>query len=94
VLVDAAEMGLPAGEWRFFTPDEVETKKQLAGAGTHGGDVLQVLALARRNGDPIPPLVFLGVQPKELGPGIGLSPELEARIPEYAAAASARLLQL
>jgi hydrogenase maturation protease len=94
LLVDAAEMGLPPGEWRFFAPDEVETRKAAAGRTTHEEDALQVLALARQAGESPPPILFLGIQPKEIRFEIGLSPELDARLPEYAAAAIARLLEL
>ena len=93
LLVDAADMGLAPGDWRFFTPDEVATRKEVPSGSTHAGDVLHVLDLARRTGSPIPPLLFLGIQPAEMRPEIGISPALASRLPEYAAMAVARLLQ-
>jgi hydrogenase maturation protease len=94
LLVDAAEIGAAAGEYRFFAPSAVATQKSLAGISTHEGDVLRVLELARQTGLPIPPLVVMGIQPRSLAPGMELSPELEARLGEYAAAAAARLAGL
>ena len=94
LLVDAAELGLAAGEYRFFAPAAVESQKSLAGISTHEGDVLRVLELARQTGAPIPPLLVMGIQPRSLAPGIGLSPELEARLGEYAVAAASRLAAL
>ena len=50
LLVDAADLGLAAGEYRFFAPGAVESRKLLAGISTHEGDVLRVLELARQTG--------------------------------------------
>lgn len=91
LLVDAADIGLVAGEYRFFEPAAVETQKPLSGMSTHEGDILRVLALARTTGVPIPPLLIMGIQPHSLAPGIGLSPALESRLEEYAAAAARKL---
>lgn len=94
LLVDAAALGLAAGEYRFFEPAAVETQKPLSGMSTHEGDVLRVLALARATGASIPPLLFMGIQPQSLEPGLGLSPALESRLGEYAAAAARKLEQM
>ena len=55
LVIDAAQLGLAPGDYRFFSPDEVETQKELSGLTTHEGDVLKVLELARDAGYPIPP---------------------------------------
>jgi hydrogenase maturation protease len=94
VLVDAADVGLTAGEYRFFSPDEVASQKPLAGLSTHEGDALRVLELARQTGAPVPPLVVMGIQPHSLAPGIGLSPALEGRLGDYAAAAIQKLASM
>ena len=60
LVVDAARLGLAPGDYRFFSPDEVETRKEFAGLSTHEGDVLKVLALAQDAGYPIPPLALMG----------------------------------
>jgi hydrogenase maturation protease len=94
VLVDAADVGLAAGEYRFFAQDDVASQKPLAGISTHEGDALRVLDLARQTEEPVPPLVVMGIQPHSLAPGFELSPPLAARLGDYAAAAIQKLLEL
>ena len=87
LVVDAAHLGLAPGDFRFFSPDEVETQKELTGLSTHEGDVLKVLQLAREAGYPIPPLAIMGIEPSEMSGGMSLSQCLAERVPTYAAAA-------
>lgn len=87
LVVDAAHLGLAPGDFRFFSPDEVETQKELSGLTTHEGDALKVVELARGSGYPIPPLAVMGIEPCEMGDGMTLSERLEERLPAYAAAA-------
>jgi hydrogenase maturation protease len=94
VIVDAARLGLAPGEYRFFSPDEVETRKETAGFSTHEGDVINVLALARSAGYTIPPLAIMGIEPQAVGCGLSLSDRLQERLPAYAAAAIERLSSL
>ena len=94
LVVDAAHLGLAPGDFRFFSPDEVETQKELSGLTTHEGDVLKVVELARGAGYPIPPLAVMGIEPCEMGDGMTLSERLEERLPAYAAAAIEHLAGL
>jgi hydrogenase maturation protease len=94
LVVDAAHLGLAPGDFRFFSPDEVETQKELTGLSTHEGDVLKVLQLAREAGYPIPPLAIMGIEPSEMGSGMTLSECLAERLPAYAAAAIEHLAGL
>lgn len=94
LVVDAAHVGLAPGGFRIFSPEDVETRKELGGLTTHEGDVLRVLELARSAGFPIPPIAVMGVEPKELESGTALSECLAGRVPAYAAAAIERLAQL
>lgn len=94
LVVDAAQLGLTPGEYRIFTPDEVETQKELSGLTTHEGDVLKVLELAGAAGYPIPRVAIMGIEPYDMESGIDLSEGLAARVPEYAAAAVERLAGL
>lgn len=87
LIVDSARMGAQAGEYAFFTPDEVETRKELAGFSSHEGDLMKVLEFATAMGGPLPPVTILGIEPAELADEPGLSPLLEARFDEYLAAA-------
>jgi hydrogenase maturation protease len=89
LIVDAARMGLSPGEFAFFTPDEVATRKRTAGMSTHEGDLMKVLELASALGRPLPPITILGIEPFEVGDAPGLSGTLEHRFEEYVAAAVA-----
>ena len=94
LVIDAAQLGLPPGDYRFFTPDEVETQKELSGLTTHEGDVLKVLDLARDAGYAIPPIAVMGIEPYDMEGGIELSECLGERVPAYAAAAVEHLAGL
>lgn len=83
LLVDTAKMGKSPGEYAFFEPGDVDTRKQLAGISTHEGDVLKVLQLAASLGHPLPKVTFLGIEPADIHTEVGLSPELAARFREY-----------
>ena len=94
LVVDAAQLGLDPGEYLIFTPDEVETQKELSGLTTHEGDVLKVLDMAAAAGYPIPRVAIMGIEPYSMDGSIELSEGLAARLPEYAAAAVERLAGL
>ena len=91
LIVDCARMGRRPGEYSFFKPDEVKTKKRLPGMSTHEGDVLKILDLARQMSYRIPPMLFMGIEPKTARSGMGLSPLLENRLSEYAKASIRKL---
>jgi hydrogenase maturation protease len=94
LVVDAACLGLAPGEFHFFSPDEVETQKEVTGLTTHEGDVVKVLELAREAGYSIPRLAIMGIEPSEMAPGTTLSECLAQRVPAYAAAAIEHLSSL
>ncbi len=94
LVVDAAYLGLAPGEYRIFSPDEVETQKQLGGLTTHEGDVLKVLDVAREAGYPIPRVAVMGIEPQDLEGEMTLSACLAERVPQYAAAAIEHLARL
>jgi hydrogenase maturation protease len=94
VLVDAARMGLAPGEYRFFNPADVTTRKAMAGVSTHEGDLLKVLGLVRSLGYSEPPLVIMGIEPEIVREEMRVSATLEARLDEYARAAIRRLAEL
>jgi hydrogenase maturation protease len=91
LVVDAAHLGLAPGDFLIFTPDEVETQKQLSGLTTHEGDVLRVLETAKAGGFPIPHVAIMGIEPYDMEGGTALSALLAERVPAYAAAAIAHL---
>lgn len=91
VFVDSVRMTRAAGEWAVFTPDDVETQKDVGRLTTHEGDVLRVIEVGRRAGLPVPSITILGIQPERVEPGLELSDTLAARFDQYLAAARALL---
>jgi hydrogenase maturation protease len=87
LLIDAVDMGLSAGEFRLFKPEDAKSKNDLKGLTTHEGDILKILELALNLGYPIPPIVILGIQPQCLEPAMELSPALRERFDIYLQAA-------
>ncbi len=80
VVVDAASMGLPAGSWRWVSDHQVRLQKNLGTVSTHGLGLGEALGLARDLGYAHPIYLFL-VQPFDLSPQMGLTPEMEALYP-------------
>lgn len=80
VVVDAASMGLPAGSWRWVTDQEVRLQNNLGTVSTHGLGLGEALGIARDLGHAHPIYLFL-VQPFDLSPQMGLTPEMEAVYP-------------
>lgn len=89
LVVDSARMGLPPGEFAFFTPDQVVTRKGGAGVSTHEGDLLKVLEFAAAAGHDLSAVTLMGIEPAELRPEPGLSDELSIRFERYVEAAVA-----
>lgn len=88
LFVDSAKMGRQPGDYLLFTPEEVDSRKDLAGFSTHEGDLIKVLEFAASVGGPLPPVSVLGIEPEDLGEGPGLSDALEERLEEYVAVAA------
>jgi hydrogenase maturation protease len=94
IIVDSADVGLEAGQFVRFTPDQVELMGAVeisgrSGCGTppsHQAGLAEVLTLARALERPLPEIVIFGVQPGSLGWGAGLTPEVEAAVPLLMAA--------
>ena len=83
ILVDCAFMGLEPGTIRKFNPGEVRSVRKMSGFSTHSGDLMAVLDLSRRLGEFPPEVVIFGIEPKRVGFGDTLAPELEKRFAEY-----------
>lgn len=81
IIIDAADMGAPPGTVRGFALDDVETELVTLHASLHQVGLPDVLEIARLVG-PLPDVWIIGVQPKEVLPGFGLSPEVGRAIPE------------
>lgn len=82
IIVDAADMGRPSGCVVRFTPSEAQFKIAKAPLSLHQIGLGEVLALADTLGIAPDGLSIIGVQPKRVGAGAGLSPEVEGAIPQ------------
>ena len=87
LIVDCARMGMAPGEYLFFGPDQVNTRKELAGISTHEADLLRVLDLAASLDRQLPAVTILGIEPEEIRTEVGLSATLASRFEEYVEAA-------
>jgi hydrogenase maturation protease len=97
VIVDAADLSrgsggfavgraapgrLAPGQFIRFTPDEAHLVGTAEHFSFHHAGLAEVLALARALDRPLPSIVVFGVQPEDVGWGEGLSPDVEAGLPD------------
>jgi hydrogenase maturation protease len=87
ILIDAMSAGKAPGEFFFFGPDDVNNWKRLANRSTHEGDLLSVIRLGSEMGLPLPRIVIMGIEPREIECRIGLSDLLQSRLSSYVEAA-------
>jgi hydrogenase maturation protease len=80
VLVDAANMDLPPGDYRFFPDQDATVTIKDSSVSTHGLGLAEGLQLARNLGFEQPVRIF-AVQPFDLSPKQGLTPEMAAGFP-------------
>jgi len=82
IIVDAADMGCSPGCVVRFTPSEAQFKIAKAPLSLHQIGLGEMLALADTLETAPDELVIIGVQPKRVEAGAGLSPEVEGAIPQ------------
>jgi hydrogenase maturation protease len=80
ILVDAANMALAPGEYRFFEDRDASVIVKTSSVSTHGLGLAEGLELARTLGFDQSVYIF-GIQPFNLSPGQGLSLEMTAKFP-------------
>ncbi len=90
ILVDAAEIGREPGAFLRFTPEQVWLAEETF-LSVHDAGLREALLLAQVLGVLPPEVVIYGVQPASLDWGEGLSPEVEAALPDLTAAIRAEL---
>ena len=83
ILIDCAKMGTAPGTLRRFTPDDVNTVKQMTHLSLHEVDILRVIDLARMLGQCPDEIVIFGIEPVAIEPQMHLNTSLTARLPEY-----------
>jgi hydrogenase maturation protease len=85
ILVDAADMGLIPGEYRFFADSDASLILKTSSVSVHGLGLAEGLELARALGYDHLVGIF-GVQPFDLYPKHGLTPRMKERFPLLLAA--------
>ena len=85
ILVDAADMGLAPGEYRFFADSNAAITLKASSVSTHGLGLAEGLELARALGYDRDLRIF-GIQPFDLSPKQGLTPEMTKIFPLLLAA--------
>ena len=81
LIIDAVHFGIPAGESRLLSPDEVRTNKTLSTTSTHMVDVLSLLRLSEQLHELPQKLYIFGVQPIDMAHGTDLSQTLQRACP-------------
>lgn len=82
IIIDAAEMGLPPGEFRRFEPRDVTLTGSKDRFSLHRTGVMNALTLARELNIELPHIVFFGVQPAIVAWNDALSPAVQAAVPQ------------
>lgn len=88
LIVDAANLGRPAGDWLRFIPalSPRAAAPQASAGFWHGAGLADVLALAEQLGGPLPELVVYAVQPQTVAPSPSLSAPVQRAVAEVCSA--------
>ncbi|MGC8945877.1 MAG: hydrogenase maturation protease [Anaerolineae bacterium] len=82
IIVDAAMLGRNPGEFVRFTPEEGHLVGSLVSRSSHTAGLADALTMARALGRELPDIVIYGIQPERMDWEEGLSPAVEAAVPE------------
>jgi hydrogenase maturation protease len=93
ILLDCCLMGTDPGTIRRFTPDDVNSVKQMAHLSLHEVDILKVLELAKQIGSCPDEIVIFGIEPVEITQQMHLNDEIRTKIPDYLAEIKKELLK-
>lgn len=85
ILIDCAKMGLEPGQIRRFTPDDVNSVKQLTHLSLHEVDILRVIEMAAMIDQSPEEIVIFGIEPAAIMPQMRLTEAVQCRLPEYLA---------
>jgi hydrogenase maturation protease len=83
ILIDCALMGTEPGTMKRFTPDDVNTVKQMAHLSLHEVDILQVIKMAKEIGQCPDDIVIFGIEPVSIKQQLHLNPEIQAKLDDY-----------
>ena len=77
LIIDAVNFGLKPGEFKFFRPKDVKSKKISFDFSTHDTDFLKVIKLSENISKKEQSFFIFGVQPSDTSLGEGLSKILQ-----------------
>jgi hydrogenase maturation protease len=83
ILIDCCLMGTEPGTLKRFTPDDVNSVKQMAHLSLHEVDILNVIKMAKQIGQCPDEIVIFGIEPVKIEPQMHLNETLGAKIPDY-----------
>jgi hydrogenase maturation protease len=88
IILDAVALGAPPGAVHVLQGDAISAHHAVT---AHGSNALELLAAAHLLGDLPPSVTIIGIEPACIRTGMGLSPVVEAAIPEALSRARAVL---
>jgi hydrogenase maturation protease len=92
IVVDAADMGVPPGQFRRFTLNEARVRAEGDHLSVHAPGLGDALLLAQALNLLPDEIVIFGVQPAHLEWDSGLSSQVEAALPDLVAAVLAEIV--
>ncbi|MEN8127969.1 MAG: hydrogenase maturation protease [Planctomycetota bacterium] len=91
ILIDCCLMGTEPGTIKRFTPDDVNSVKQMAHLSLHEVDILKVIELAEQIGQCPEEIVIFGIEPVGITQQMHLNDAIQKKIPDYIAAMTKEL---
>jgi hydrogenase maturation protease len=80
IVVDTVKAGEPPGTMYRFTDKDLSMRKQFLRTA-HGIDFADVVRTAQQLGTQPHEIIFIGIEPEDMGEGLELSPFIQNRIP-------------
>jgi hydrogenase maturation protease len=77
IVIDAMDFGSKPGKVKKVTFDEIRQKKSHLSVSLHGINFFNVIELAKTLLQPLPKIVVIGIQPKDMTEGIQLTDEIK-----------------
>jgi hydrogenase maturation protease len=82
LIVDVADVGLQPGHFARFTPCEARLQGTGDGFSVHDAGLAEAIDLGTALGRPLAEIVIFGLQPEAMDWRQGLSPAVEAAVPD------------
>ena len=83
ILIDCALMGTEPGTIKRFTPEDVNSVKQMAHLSLHEVDIMQVIKMAQEIGQCPDEVIIFGIEPVSIKQQLHLNDTLAAKVPDY-----------